>query len=332
MEIVFRGDKAPWQGPLLCITHSDRPVHTDGCGLNELEARYASPDRLPPKTPFVDLAPAANASPWKGSVTVWRLPADFRGKPTLLLHLHSQVYKPQHAIYHRGSLWILGTEVLEVFDPLQGGVGIVTDPWMAGGHTVLPGNRGNLLVSCAASDAVLEVDPTALEVTAAHRLPASHYGFNYALQRSDSVVDHFIHNDLQLTHVNCAAPWRHGIVVSTLIQGAIGWFEGDGGYRELTRGFVGCHGIRPLNDELLYFCDSCLGTVNYLRPNGAIERRIDFDSVWLHDAQHLDSQFLAICAADRNTVEIFDLQSREIVNVIDGSRFGASTQFVFYGS
>ena len=45
--------------------------------------------------------------------------------------------------------------------------------------------------------------------------------------------------------------------MSTLIQGAIGWFDLDGAYRELLRGYAGCHGVRAdLRTDQLFFCDT----------------------------------------------------------------------------
>lgn len=328
MKVLFHRKNASWQGRLLCVTHSDRPVHTDGCGLNDLETRFAAKDRLPPKLRFDELEPAAKYSPYLGSITIWRLSDDLRHDHELLAHLHPETYKPQHAIIHDSRIWVLGTETLESYDLNWQRVAVINDSWLAGGHTVFPVSKSQLLLSCSASDAILSVDLGSQSIDRTWRLPAEIYGTNFSLHREDSVVDHFIYNDLQLTHVNCAVPYEDGILVSTLIQGAIGKFDGTGKYEELARGFVGCHGIRTLNAEQFYFCDSCLGTINYLDRAGRLSHRIACDSVWLHDAQHLDERFVAICPADRNSVEILNTFTRETVSVIACGHFGASTQFL----
>lgn len=304
----------------------------DRCNLNFLELRFSRPDRLPPPKPFETLTPSSYHSAYLGDVTIWEfMDGDF-GKPRLLAHLRPMDYKPQFAIWYKGRLWVLGPELLEVYDSTFSRLAVVTDPWLAGAHTIVPDERGHMLVSCSASDSVLIIDGDRYEVVRALRMPEWLYGFNYALSRMDSVVDHYIINDHQLTHINFAWPWRNGILVSTLIQGAIGWFDGIGNYEELLRGFVGCHGARI--DERtgqIYFCDSCVGSVVFLTPSYSINHRIDTGSVWLHDAQQLGDHILALSIADRNQVEIMDCDSREIIAVIPCKDFGKGTQFVSYG-
>jgi hypothetical protein len=207
----------------------------------------------------------------------------------------------------------------------------VEDPWLSGAHTVFPDNRGHLLVSCAGSDSILLVDEHLLQVVDAFRLPESLYGRNFPLSRADSVVEHYVPNDLQLTHVNCAYPWREGILVSTLI-GAIGWFDFAGHYKELFRGFVGCHGIRAQKHAgNLYFCDSCVGTVDFLDENCVIRRRISTGSRWLHDAQELTNNIIAVSVTDRNQVELIDASSGKVLTVISGKGYGMGPQFLYFG-
>lgn len=322
---------AAFTGPLLCVTHSQRGVDLARCARRFLVERYARPDRLPPTVAFEDLPPAADASPFKGDVTVWSL-RDVR-RPELVAHVPIRAYKPQHAVWHDRRVWVLGCESIEVFEIVAGQlqrVGLVTDPWLSGGHTLWPDDRGGLLVSCSASDAVLTVDMTSLRVTDAWRLPEAVYGRNYPLNRDMSVVDHFIDNDKQLTHVNAAVPWRGGVLVSTLIQGAIGHRAADGSYRELTRGHVGCHGVRVVEDRIT-FCDSCAGTLLQWTPDGHTPVLADVATPWLHDAQPITASLWAFAVADRNTVELRDLEGGEVVAVIDGTPFGESTQFLWYG-
>lgn len=332
MRIVYRQSEEPLSGDLLVVTHSDRRVELDRCGLNDLVRRYAKPGRLPAKTPFHELKPSIKASPHLGQVTIWRFEeGDFR-RPRLVAHLHPESYKPQHAIWRDGRLWIIGVENVEVYDARLRRVGFVTDPWMAGGHTVNSDGNGTMITTWSASDSVILVDAHRLEVRAAWRLPESIYGHNYPLQRTDSVIDHYVHNDLQLTHVNGAWPYRGGVLVSMLIPGAIGWFSPAGEYTELLRGYVACHGVRTDHRDRIYFCDSCVGTLNWLDQTHRVSERLDLRSVWLHDAEELAPHVYAACVADRNTVEIVDARTARTLHVIAGDEFGESTQFVSYGS
>lgn len=336
-------DAALWSGPLLCVSHTARPVELERCDLNFLTNRYADPDRLarlPERVPFDSLSPSIAHSPHRGAITVWRFADHDFTRPTLLAHLAPRDYHPQHAIWWRDRLWVLGVEVLEAYDAQLQRVAVIEDPWLAGAHTLAPDGDGRLVVSCSASDAVLVIDPDAGRVERALRLPESLYGHNYPLTRDHSVVEHYIPNDLQLTHVNAGWPHAGGILVSTLIQGAIGWFAPDGRYRELTRGFVGCHGIRSDHAGRLYFCDSCMGAVVFLdapldntATNGrpTIARRIATGSRWLHDALELAPHVLALNVADRNAVVILEAREAEPIHTIDCHPFGESIQFLSFG-
>jgi hypothetical protein len=318
-----------WDAPLLCVTHSARAVDLARCSREFLIERYRRPDRLPPATPFEQLTPSIDHSPFKGDVTVWSLRR--LDRPELLAHLRPNAYKPQHAIWLNRRLWVLGVESLEVFDASLQLEATVIDPWLSGGHTVWPDGRGGLLLTCSASDAVLTLDMATRRVTEAWRLPEAVYGRNYDLTRAMSVVEHYIDNDRQLTHVNAAVPWRGGVLVSTLIQGAIGHRDADGRYVELTRGHVGCHGVRTDERGGIVFCDSCAGTLRSLSPDGCSQVMHDTSSRWLHDAQPLDGGVWAFAVADRNSVELIDLERGDTVATIDGSPFGQSTQFLWYG-
>ncbi len=318
-----------WDAPLLCVTHSQRAVDLARCSRDFLIERYRRPDRLPPATPFDELRPSIDHSPFKGDVTVWSLQR--LDRPQLLAHLRPDAYKPQHAIWHEGRLWVLGVETLQVLDASLRVTATVDDPWLAGGHTLWPDGRGGLLATCSASDAVLTLDAASLRVSEAWRLPEAIYGRNYDLTRDMSVVEHFIDNDRQLAHLNAAVPWRGGMLVSTLIQGAIGYRGPDGSYVELTRGHVGCHGVRADDAGRIHFCDSCAGTLLRLGPDGRSRVLIDLGTPWLHDAHEIAPGLFAFAVADRNTVEFVDLATGNVLGVIDGSPYGQSTQFLWYG-
>jgi hypothetical protein len=117
-----------------------------------------------------------------------------------------------------------------------------------------------------------------------------------------------------------------------MLMGAVGWFNAEGQYRELLRGFVGCHGVRSESRTgWLYFCDSCLGAVVFLNEELGINRRIDVKSRWLHDALQMDDDVFAVSVTDANRVQILDINSREIIAEISGSDFGMGTQFLSYG-
>lgn len=329
VEIHYRRRFASWDGPLLCATHSDRRYSATDGDLNYLDRRWNQPGRLPPSVRFEDLPHASEASPHLGSFTVWSLRR--LDRPRLLLHARPRNYKPQHVMWHDRRLWVLGTECLDVYDEALKHAGRFSDPWLAGGHTVIPGDDGFLYLSCSASDSVLVVDASALAALRALRLPEEIYGRNFPLRRTDSVVEHFISNDLQLAHLNCASPWRGSVLVSNLGPGSIGRFDPSGSYAELLRGFVGCHGVRvdPRSGEV-YFTDSCVGTVVFLDSELRPRWRLATHSSWLHDAHRIGAATVAVTPSDRNTIELVDLESREARARIDGSRFGESTQFLAY--
>jgi len=319
----------------LCVTHSDRPASFEKCSLNYLEKRYEDPARLPPAQPFESLGPASDHSPYGGEVTIHAFERGTNGEQpqtTLVARLRPGAFKPQHATWHDGRLWVLGAEHLDVYDAELRPVRRIADPWLAGGHTVVPDGAGRMLVSCSASDAVLAVDAQTLAVTAAHRIPESLYGRNYPLTREHSVVDHYITNDLQIGHVNCASPWRGGILVSSLIPGAIGWFDPSGDYTELLRGFVGLHGVRIADNGLLHFCDSCNGMLVFAEPSEqglAIRQRVKIASLWLHDAVQIEGSVYALAPFDLNRVLFMDVSTRSILGAIDCAPYGGA-QFLAY--
>jgi hypothetical protein len=310
-----------------CITHSDRPTALDKCDLNYLEMRFARRDRLPPKEPFKSLTPAKD--PYGGEVTIYSIGAEGRDTPRLIARFRPHGFKPAHATWRNGRLWITATAHIEVYDEHLKSIARIDDPWLAGLHTIIPDGCGRMLVSCAASDSVIIIDEQSMSVSQAIRLPEKIYGRNYALSRADSVVDHYITNDLQITHVNCAAPWRGGIVTSSLIPGAIGWFDEDGHYSELVRGFVGCHGVRASSTGELYFSDSCVGTVVFLSPEMRVKRRLRTESFWLHDAVEVAPELFALALFDKKEVRFIDATTRNMVYCIDCTEHGGPQFLAF---
>ena len=317
---------------LLCVTHTDRPTELENCSLNYLEHRFCAPGRLPPQEPFESLAPASTKSPYLGAITLWDIGDDGLTSPRLVGHFRPGGYKPQQGIWYQDNLWVVGVEQIVIYNPYLVPVDRIQDPWLAGGHTITPGERGALLVTCAASDSVLVIDAATRTVREALRLPEALYGQNYPLRRTDSVVEHFIVNDYQLTHVNCAWPWRGGILTSSLIPGAIGWFDRERNYKELLKGFVGCHGVRVREDtDEIYFTDSCVGVVVFLNDRLAITHRIATGSCWLHDAQQITGEIFALSISDRNCIQIFNLRTRKAISEISCDEYGVGTQFLYFG-
>lgn len=306
-----------------CIVHSDRPAQLDQCDLNYLELRYSRPGRLPPRQAFETLPAAKTFNAFGGQITVHDIGESGFEPPRLVARLRPDHYKPQHAIWHGGRLWVVGADQIEIYDGRLDLVTTIEDPWLAGGHTVFPDGKGRMLVSCSASDSVLIIDQMTHRVVGAHRMPESLYGHNYALKRTDSVADHYISNDAQLTHINCATPWRDGILTSSLIHGAIGWFDGDGRYEELLRGFVGCHGARASSSEEFYFCDSCLGALVFVDSHMRPRRRIGTGSKWLHDATQIHGTLYALALYDRQQVWFIDGDTRETIHILDCEPLGA---------
>jgi hypothetical protein len=317
---------------LLCVAHSDRPLQEPANEINYIESRYASPARLPPAFPFESLRPAREHDPHLGGVTIYDIGEGGERAPELVCAFRPKTYKPQHCLWLNDRLWVLGTEHIEIYDPCLKSLRQIRDPWLSGGHTMAADGAGGVLVSCSASDSVLRFDEATGALTGVLRLPEELYGFNYPLARHDSVVDHFIDNDLQLAHVNCAWPWRGGILTTSLIQGAVGWFDPQGDYQELVRGFVGCHGARIRDDaDELFFSDSCSGMVVFLGAGGAPARRVGTGSRWLHDAIQIRGNLFAMALFDQNQVLLMNVATREVVGRIRCDGRGGP-QFLAFGS
>jgi hypothetical protein len=162
------------------------------------------------------------------------------------------------------------------------------------------------------------------------RVPEDWFGRNYPIDRTSSVVEHYIDNDRQLTHVNSAWPWRGGLLVSLLIPGAIGWSDPDGIYHELMRGFVGCHGARVRSDiEEIFFADSCSGMLVFLDLKGQVIRRVGTGSRWLHDAVQIRDELFAAATFDRNEVVLLNVATRQVAGRISCAARGGPRSLSF---
>src|SRR5438132_6106923 len=78
---------------LLCVTHSDRPMD-ESSDINCLEARYASPLRLPPLQPFQTLRPSREHVPYLGTVSLYDIGDDGGRLPELVCAFRPCTYKP----------------------------------------------------------------------------------------------------------------------------------------------------------------------------------------------------------------------------------------------
>jgi hypothetical protein len=161
------------------------------------------------------------------------------------------------------------------------------------------------------------------------RLPENIYGFNYDLTPSMSVVDHFIHNDIQLGHLNCAYPdGRGGCYVSTLFQGDIGHVDQNGRYSLLARGQVGCHGVRVgQNGRDIYFADSCGGRLMQVEPGGGVRELWNTDSRWLHDVEQVEADLYLFCLGDKNEIALVDLSTGQEMDRLGLDCRGVNVQF-----
>jgi hypothetical protein len=206
----------------------------------------------------------------------------------------------------------------------------IADPWFGGLHTVIPVDETTCLVSSSGADAVLWLDTARARVIRRWRLPADQYGTNYALDRTTSLGEHYIANDLQLGHLNCAAPdGRGGVYVSVLGQGDIGHLRASGEYERLATGFVGCHGVRfSETDNLLYFSDSCSGRLMCVSGRDQATTLFETGSRWLHDAVQLSSGLFLMTVGDRNTLVLGDVARGRTLAEWDFSAAEGTVQFL----
>ncbi|HLX06564.1 MAG TPA: hypothetical protein VKY89_01740 [Thermoanaerobaculia bacterium] len=315
---------------ILALTHSSRKTNLARCSVQFLTRRFGDPGRLRDLPPFDQLPPAAAL--YSGAASFYRVLADERrGVKLVTLGSLRGRDRIQHvALRGAGELLVGYEHRLERFrlrapiDRLRRlaaadlePAGRLDHPHLAGLHTVEPLPDGRVAVACADADAVLLCDLERGTVERTLRLPAALYGEGYPLS-ADADTDlrrHAIPDEAQATHLNAA----HGagasrLVVSTLIQGAIGTFDlASGAYAEISRGFVGCHGARLSAAGEIYFADSACGTLTFLTTQGGIARRFATGSRWLHDVQQLAGDLYAFALADCNELRIYDIGSDQLL-------------------
>jgi hypothetical protein len=301
---------------LLALTHSSRRTNLARCSADFLARRFADPGRLERLPPFATLPPPAAL--FSGAVSLYRV-VDDGGH--VYLHSLGRVKhrdKIQHAVFLREADLLVGFEHRLERWRLPGPtlVRCYEHPHLVDLHTVAPLPEGRALLACSAPDAVLILDLASGAVEKTLRLPAALYGRGYGLTPEMDLRRHHIDDDAQTTHVNAAHPFDgdRRAVLSTLIQGAIGVFDlASGDYRELARGFIGCHGARVNTEGEIYFADSTSGQLVFLDDRGRVSRRFDAGSRWLHDVQQIGGSVYAFALADANELALWDVASRRLV-------------------
>ena len=312
---------------ILCVTHASRHFMEARASLNALGQRFA-PGRLDALPPFASLPGVKKSVPYDGALTLWRLCEDDCCRPEFLAR-YDPGYKVQFADFAGDRLLVVGSDRLEVLDPDLKVVQTITDPWLAGCHTVHADDGGCAWVTSAPANAVLKIDIAAGRVIRRLPMPAQ-YGIGYALSESDDIKEHYPPTDLQPTHVNCAVPTAQGLLVTLWIPGAAGFLSEDGSYREVFSGFRGCHGARLDKDTgELYFADSAAGLLWFLDPaRGSVQGRVRLATDWLHDCVQVSERLFAAALADDNAVQIIDRKTGEARHHIPCQEFGRSAMFV----
>jgi hypothetical protein len=324
----------------LLLTHTSRAWEWDKCRRDFLRDRYARPGRLDNLPAFEDLAPNRSHALYSGGLTFLTLKLNSGLAEMSATRCIDSRHKIQHACFCGDRLVLCFEEFLYVLPDrfasvegvkLQRGVaGRIDDPWFGGLHTVFPADDQTVLVSASGSDAVLWVDVVNGRVTRRWRLPEEIYGRNYHLTDQTSVQDHYIYNDIQLGHLNCAYPdGQGGCWISTLGQGDIGHVGAGGEYRLLTRGFVGCHGVRrSASGNGVYFADSCGGSLIAVCDSGETKELVRLDSRWLHDAEHLEEDIYVFSLGDRNELTVVDIGRRVELGRFSFESRGVNVQFL----
>lgn len=304
----------------LALTHSSRSTNLARCSVQFLTRRFGHPDRLAQKPPFASLEPAERL--YSGAASFYRVEMGSGGRFRLRrLGAVKRRDKIQHVGFAETRELLVGYEHFverwRLREPIEQLARIgdpaperrFEHPHLAGLHTVEPLGPTAAALSCSAADAVLLLDPETGEVRRELRLPEELYGEGYRLTPEMDLRRHYVDDGWQAAHVNAAfaSPDGRWLAVSTLIQGAIGLFDLESGaYRELTRGFVGCHGARFDDRGRIYFADSATGTLVVL-DGGRIARRFAVGSPWLHDVQQIDGGVFAFALSQPNELRLYDV-------------------------
>ena len=319
------------------ISHSSRRWFADHCDRGYLASRFAKPDRLRSVPPFESLPP--NQAPYHGMLSVLRIELSRAGVDSHVARHYTSVEKVVHAATMTDRVLLCFDAGMAVFPRARANAGIdidvragerLSDPWFGGLHTVIPIDRRTCLVSSSGADGILWLDVEQKKVVRRWRLPAERYGTNYALDETTSLTDHYIPNDLQLGHLNCASPdGRGGVYFSVLGQGDVGHLDPSGACDILASGHVGCHGVR-YSAQLgwVYFCDSCGGRLMRIDGDGRSTVLFDAGSRWLHDAVHLSDGLFLLALGDRNQLVLADAHAGRRVAEWDFTASEGTIQFL----
>jgi hypothetical protein len=322
----------------LALTHASRVWDWQRCTRDFLRDRYQRPGRLDGLPKFDQLPPAREARSYSGRLTLFDLTIDINGISLTATRCIDSRYNTGHACKMDDKLVVCledyvvvlpaSTDAVESVS--QHGAERIDDPWFASLHTVFPVDNAHCVISASGPDALMVLDLKQRRVVRRWRVPADRYGRNYELTDIMSVHDHFISNDIQLTHLNCAFPdGRGGFWISTLAQGDIGHVSANGDYEVIASGFVGCHGIRYSRErDCLYFSDSCTGRLISIGADRAPRVIGAVDSRWLHDAQHLVGDIFVLCLGDKNAIVVLDTSSNKELARFGMTARGENVQFV----
>jgi hypothetical protein len=288
--------------------------------------------------PFEELRPASEARSYSGRLTLVDLTIDSNGIQLTATRCIDSEHKIGSACRLDDKLVVCledyvvvlpaGTDAAESSPEHR--VERIDDPWFASLQTIFPVDHTHCVISASAPDALMVLDLVRRRVVWRWRVPADPYGRNYDLTDTMSVHDHFIANDIQLAHLNCAFPdGSGGFWISTLAQGDIGHVSANGDYEVIASGFVGCHGIRRSRElDCLYFSDSCSGRLIGIGVDRVPRVMGVVDSRWLHDAQHLAGDIFALCVGDKNMIVLLDTSSNTEIARFDMAARGENVQFV----
>ncbi|WP_333478584.1 hypothetical protein [Allocoleopsis sp.] len=269
-----------------------------------------------------------SAVPFSGCLSLWLID-EVDNYRLHFLRQYNPGYKIQSATFHGDHLLVYGSDRLEVLDTDFQLIKTITDPWLAGGHTVYVDQEGFAWVTSAPANAILKINLDSGAVIERIRIPDI-YGLGYQLSPQDDLRHHFIPTDLQPTHVNCAYPMDDGLLVTLLIPGAVGYFDKQRNYREIVSGIRGCHGGKLNRDTgEIYLTDSPSGIAWFFDIcTGSSKGRFQIESRWLHDVDQIAGQIFAAGLGDKNEIQIFHRSNGEILQCVDCSPYGQSVMFI----
>ncbi len=297
---------------VLLVSHSSRPFVDDRVSTNSLERRFGS-RTLADLPPFETLPPVEQAIAFTGALTLWGVREAGIASEAYLLRRYAPDYKVQSAAFYGDRLLVYGADRLEVLDLDFKLVRTIRHNWLVGGHTVSVGSDGAVWVSAAPANAVFRIDVETGSIVDTIPMPDL-YGEGYALADDMDLHAHVIPTDLQPCHVNCAWPTQDGLLVTSFVPGAVGIFDSQNSYREIVRGYRGCHGGKrdPWSGDV-YLTDSTTGTVLFLDPaSGEIRRRVGVGGIWTHDAQMVGPGLLAVTSGDTNELRLLELSTSAV--------------------